>query len=45
MDVMINKEKRSNPAFWITSLYFAMGLPFVAISGSIVYNVQEYGDP
>ena len=46
MDVMINKEKRSNPAFWITSLYFAMGLPFVAISvaSSIMYKSMGIPD-
>lgn len=46
MDAMINKEKRSNPAFWITSLYFAMGLPFVAISvaSSIMYKSMGISD-
>ncbi|MHA7607237.1 MFS transporter [Elizabethkingia meningoseptica] len=42
---MINHDKRSNPAFWITTLYFAMGLPFVAISVASTIMYKSMGIP
>ena len=40
---MSSKQRISNPAFWVPSVYFAMGLPFVAISVASVLMFTNMG--
>lgn len=37
------KSKQSNPALWIPSVYFAMGLPFVAIAQAAAIMYKNMG--
>ena len=37
------KTKQTKPAFWVTSAYFAMGLPFIAISLASVLMFESMG--
>ena len=39
----IEKTKQTKPAFWIPSAYFAMGLPFIAISIASVLMYESMG--
>ena len=40
---MSSKQRISNPAFWVPSVYFGMGLPFVAISVASVLMFTNMG--
>jgi PAT family beta-lactamase induction signal transducer AmpG len=39
----IEKTKQTKPAFWVPSAYFAMGLPFIAISLASVLMYESMG--
>jgi PAT family beta-lactamase induction signal transducer AmpG len=39
----LNKIKQNNPAFWVPTAYFAMGLPFVAINLASVLMFESMG--
>ena len=41
MDAAI--EKKTNPGFWVPTLYFAEGLPFVAIATVTVIMYKDMG--
>jgi PAT family beta-lactamase induction signal transducer AmpG len=39
----LSKTKQNNPAFWVPTAYFAMGLPFVAINLASVLMFESMG--
>lgn len=39
----VSKEKKINPGFWVPTLYFAEGLPFVAIATVTVIMYKDMG--
>ena len=39
----MNKTKQAHPAFWIPSVYFAMGLPFALVSMTSVLMYKDLG--
>ena len=40
---MSSKHRISNPALWVPSVYFGMGLPFVALSVASVLMFTNMG--
>jgi PAT family beta-lactamase induction signal transducer AmpG len=39
----LNKQNKRHPAFWIPSVYFAMGLPFALVSMASVLMYEDLG--
>jgi PAT family beta-lactamase induction signal transducer AmpG len=39
----MNNTKQTHPAFWIPSVYFAMGLPFALVTMASVLMYEDLG--